>query len=94
MAKSKDLIPDFMMDNPDDLFTFLMPFGIKPDLKDNIKNSLFNVFYKEHKTGEIRTTLVAPELFFTHFQFQVVYKNGKPEKKKSFLQTVEFIVIS
>lgn len=82
MAKSKDLIPDFMMDNPDDLFTFLMPVSLKPDLNDNIKNSLFNVFYKEHKTGEIRTTLVAPELFFTHFQFQVVYKNGKPEKKK------------
>lgn len=82
MATSKDLIPDFMMDNPDDLFTFLMPFGLKPDLNDNIKNSLFNVFYKEHKTGKIRTTLVAPELFFTHFKFQVVYKNGKPEKKK------------
>jgi hypothetical protein len=44
MAKSKDLIPDFMMDNPDDLFTFLMPVSLKPDLNDNIKNSLFNVF--------------------------------------------------
>jgi hypothetical protein len=46
MAKSKDLIPDFMMDNPDDSFMFLIPTGFKPDLVEDIGNSSLNVIVK------------------------------------------------
>lgn len=36
MATSKGLIPDFMMDDPDDSFMFMMPTGFKPDLIEDI----------------------------------------------------------
>jgi len=40
MAKPKRIIPEFMLDNPDDTFMFLMPISLKPDDED-IGNSYF-----------------------------------------------------
>lgn len=48
MAKSKDLIPDFMMDSPDDSFMFLMPTGFKPDLVEDIGCRVRFLFYNSN----------------------------------------------
>jgi hypothetical protein len=77
MAKSKELIPDFMLDNPNDSFVFLMPTGFKPDLVEDIGNSYFNVIVQNLTKKELFETLIPPELFFTHYKFHQAYKNGK-----------------
>jgi hypothetical protein len=69
MAKSKELIPDFMLDNPNDSFVFLMPTGFKPDLIEDIGNSYFNVIVQNLTKKELFETLIPPELFFTHYKF-------------------------
>jgi len=81
MAKSKELIPDFMMDSPDDSFMFLMPTGFKPDLVEDIGNSSLNVIVKNLTKNTIFKTQITPELFYTKFKFQQAYKNGKMDKK-------------
>lgn len=82
MAKSKELIPDFMMDKPDDSFMFLMPTGLKPDLKEDIGQSYLNVLVKNLTTKEKPFKVqLAPELFYSKFKFQQAYKNGKIDKK-------------
>jgi hypothetical protein len=91
MAKSKRIIPDFMLDNPDDSFVFLMPIGLKPDLDEDIGNSYFNVVVKNLTTSKLFTTLIAPEIFFTHFKFQQAYKKGKIDRQKSKKNGIETI---
>lgn len=81
MAKSKELIPDFMMDNPDDSFMFLMPTGFKPDLVEDIGNSYFRVIVQNLTKNELFETLLPPEVFFTHYRFHLAYKNGKIDSK-------------
>lgn len=83
MAKSKRIVPDFMKDNPDDSFMFVMPIGIKPDLNEDIGNSYFRVAVKNITKKEHFSTLLAPEVFFTHFKMHKAYKNGKLDKKNS-----------
>ena len=80
MAQTKELIPDFMLDNPNDSFVFLMPLGLKPDLKEDIGNSYFNVIVQNLTKKKIFETYIPPELFFTHYRFHQVYKNGKINK--------------
>ncbi|WP_455757066.1 hypothetical protein [Sulfurimonas sp.] len=80
MGKSKKITPEFMLDNPDDTFMFLMPLDLKPDDED-IGNSYFKVAVKNLTTKEHFTTLIAPEVFFTHFKLHKAYKSAKLDKK-------------
>lgn len=82
MAKSKELIPDFMMDNPDDSFMFLMPTGYKPDLIEDIGKSYFKVIVQNLTKKELFEALLPPEVFFTHYRFHQSYKNGKIDKSQ------------
>lgn len=41
MAKSKKIVPEFILDNPDDSFMFLMPLKLKPDLEVDLGDSYF-----------------------------------------------------
>lgn len=81
MAKSKRVVPDFMVDNPDDTFMFMMPLSLKPDLDEDIGNSYFNVAVKNLTTGQHFITPVSPEIFFTRFKLHKAYKNGKLDKQ-------------
>ena len=80
MAKLKELIPDFMMDNPDDSFMFLMPTGFKPDLVEDIGNSSLNVIVKNLTKHKVFKTQITPELLYTKFKFHQAYKNGKMDR--------------
>lgn len=80
MIKSKKITPEFMLDNPDDTFIFLMPLNLKPDDED-IGNSYFEVAVKNLTTKEHFTTLISPEVFFTHFRLHKAYKSAKLDKK-------------
>lgn len=80
MAKSKRIKPDFMIDNPDDSFMFMMPLDLKPNLEEDIGNSYFNVVVKNLTKKEHFATLMAPEVFFTRFKLQKAYKNGSLDK--------------
>ncbi len=80
MSKSKKITPEFMLDNPDDTFMFLMPLSLKPDDED-IGNSYFEVAVKNLTKEEHFTTLIAPEVFFTHFKLHKAYKSAKLDRK-------------
>lgn len=82
MAKSKRIVPEFMLDNPNDTFIFLMPLDLKPDDED-IGNSYFRVAVKNLTTQEQFTTLMSPEVFFTHFKLQKAYKSAKLDKQEN-----------
>ncbi len=81
MAKPKRIIPDFMLQNPNDSFVFLMPVALNPDLNEDIGNSYFDVLVKNLTRNEFFKTYVSPEAFFTHFKFHQVYTGGKVDKK-------------
>lgn len=70
-----------MKDNPDDSYMFMMPLNIKPDIDEDIGNSYFHVAVKNITKNEHFSTLIAPEVFFTHFKLQKAYKNGKLDKQ-------------
>ncbi|MBD3789244.1 MAG: hypothetical protein IE885_02565 [Campylobacterales bacterium] len=52
MSQPKRIVPDFMKDNPDDSFMFMMPLSIKPDLNEDIGNSYFRVAVKNITKNE------------------------------------------
>lgn len=81
MAKSKDLIPDFMLERPDDIFIFYMPLSLKPELEENIGNSYFNVVVKNMTTNEYQIVLMSPELFYSRYKLHRPYQLGKEVKK-------------
>lgn len=85
MAKSKELIPDFMMDSPDDSFMFLMPTGFKPDLVEDIGNSSLNVIVKNLTKKAVFKTQITPELFYTKFKLHQAYRNGKMDRTYKYL---------
>ena len=76
MKKPKSIIPEFMIQNPDDIFMFLMPLNLKLDY-ENYANSHFTVAVKNLTKSEFFTTELSPELFFTKFRFHQAYKKGK-----------------
>jgi len=76
MTKPKSIIPEFMIQNPDDIFMFLMPLNLKLDY-ENYANSHFSVAVKNLTKSEFFTTELSPELFFTKFRFHQAYKKGK-----------------
>lgn len=80
MGKSKRITPEFMLDNPNDTFIFLMPLSLKPDDED-LGNSYFEVAVKNITKNEHFTTLISPEVFFTHFKLHKAYKSAKLDKK-------------
>ena len=70
MAKSKKIVPEFMLDNPDDSFMFLMPLKLKPDLEVDLGDSYFKVAIKNLTKNEYFTTFIAPELFSRDSSFK------------------------
>ncbi len=80
MAKSKKITPEFMLDNPDDTFVFLMPLNLQPD-HENLANSHFEVAVQNKTKKDYFTINMSPEIFFTHFQFHRAYRNGKIVKE-------------
>ncbi|MFK5937292.1 MAG: hypothetical protein QM497_02745 [Sulfurimonas sp.] len=87
MGKPKRIVPEFMLDNPNDTFMFLMPLNLKPDDED-IGNSYFEVAVKNISKNEHFTTLIPPEVFFTHFKLHKAYKSGKLDRKANkYLET-------
>ena len=79
MSNSKSIIPEFMSDNPNDTFSFLMPLKIKLDKTDYSK-SHFNVIVKNLTKNEVFDYEISPEILFTHYPFDKPYKNGKFDK--------------
>lgn len=98
MAKKKSIIPEFMVNNPDDTFQFLFPLQIVLD-EDKFGNSHYEVVVKNMSKNEIFTCQVSPELLFTHYPLCKSFKNGEKTEKylnkdiidKSFKINTKFI---
>ena len=75
MAKKKSIIPEFMVNNPDDTFQFLFPLQIVLD-EDKFGNSHYEVVVKNMSKNQIFTYRVSPELLFTHYPLCKSFKNG------------------
>lgn len=98
MAKKKSIIPEFMVNNPDDTFQFLFPLQIVLD-EDKFGNSHYEVVVKNMSKNEIFTYQVSPELLFTHYSLCKSFKNGDKTEKylnkdildKSFKINTKFI---
>lgn len=82
MVKKKNIIPEFMIDNPEDVFQFLFPLKIVLD-EDKFSNSHYEVVVKNMSKDQIFTYQVSPELLFTHYPLCKSFKNG--EKTEKFL---------
>lgn len=80
MAKKKSIIPEFMVNNPDDTFQFLFPLQIVLD-EDKFGNSHYEVVVKNMSKNEIFTCQVSPELLFTHYPLCKSFKNGEKTEK-------------
>lgn len=93
MANKKSIIPEFMKDNPDDIYQFLFPLKIVLD-EDQFGNSHYEVVVKNINTNQFFSYLMSPELLFTHYQFLEYYQNGKKvdRNKKEFVDEKSFII--
>ena len=80
MAKKKSIIPEFMVDNPEDTFQFLFPLKIILD-EDKFSNSHYEVVVKNIDSKEVFTYEVSPELLFTHYPLCKSFKNGEKTEK-------------
>jgi hypothetical protein len=98
MTKKKSIIPEFMVNNPDDTFQFLFPLKIVLD-EDKFGNSHYEVVVKNMSKNQIFTYRVSPELLFTHYPLCKSFKNGEKTEKylnkdivdKSFKINTKFI---
>lgn len=98
MSTKKNIIPEFMKDNPDDIFQFLFPLKIVLD-EDKFSNSHYEVVVENISKKQLFKYNVSPELLFSHYQFLEYYKNGKKVDKyknelveeKSFIIDTKFI---
>ena len=81
MSKKKSIIPEFMVNNPEDTFQFLFPLKIVLD-EDKFGNSRYEVVVKNMGSKEIFTYEVSPELLFTHYPLCKSFKNGERIGKK------------
>ncbi|MCT7588174.1 hypothetical protein [Aliarcobacter butzleri] len=98
MAKKKSIIPEFMVNNPEDTFQFLFPLQIVLD-EDKFGNSHYEVVVKNMSKKEVFTYQVSPELLFTHYPLCKSFKNGEKTEKylnkdivdKSFKINTKFI---
>ena len=82
MAKKKSIIPEFMVNNPEDTFQFLFPLKIILD-EDKFSNSHYEVVVKNIDTKEVFTYKVSPELLFTHYPLCKSFKHGEKIEKNS-----------
>jgi hypothetical protein len=80
MSKKKSIIPEFMVNNPDDTFQFLFPLKIILD-EDKFGNSHYEVVVKNMNSKEVFTYQVSPELLFTHYPLCKSFKNGERIEK-------------
>ena len=80
MANKKSIIPEFMVNNPDDTFQFLFPLKIVLD-EDKFGNSHYEVVVKNMSKNQIFTYRVSPELLFTHYPLCKSFKNGEKTEK-------------
>ena len=80
MAKKKSIIPEFMVNNPEDTFQFLFPLKIILD-EDKFGNSHYEVVVKNISKDQIFTYQVSPELLFTHYPLCKSFKNGEKIEK-------------
>ncbi|MEV9594245.1 hypothetical protein AB0W31_07460 [Aliarcobacter butzleri] len=80
MAKKKSIIPEFMVNNPDDTFQFLFPLQIVLD-EDKFGNSHYEVVVKNMSKKEVFTYQASPELLFTHYPLCKSFKNGEKTEK-------------
>jgi hypothetical protein len=76
MAKKKSIIPEFMVNNPEDTFQFLFPLKIILD-EDKFGNSHYEVVVKNMDSKEVFTYEASPELLFTHYPLCKSFKNGE-----------------
>ena len=93
MANKKSIIPEFMKDNPDDIYQFLFPLKIVLD-EDQFGNSHYEVVVKNTNKNQFFSYFMSPELLFTHYQFLEYYQNGKKvdRNKKEFVDEKSFII--
>ena len=82
MAKKKSIIPEFMVNNPEDTFQFLFPLKIILD-EDKFSNSHYEVVVKNIDSKEVFTYEVSPELLFTHYPLCKSFKHGEKIEKNS-----------
>ncbi|AXK49696.1 hypothetical protein CRU87_09315 [Aliarcobacter trophiarum LMG 25534] len=80
MAKKRSIIPEFMKDNPNDTFQFLLPLRIALD-EESFGNSYYEVVVKNMSKNQIFTYRVSPELLFTHYPLCKSFKNGEKTEK-------------
>lgn len=76
MEKSKNIILEFMKNNPDDIFKLLLPLKLKLDF-DNYANNKFEVIVQNCTKRELFIYDISPELLFTHFPVEKPFLNGK-----------------
>lgn len=93
MAKKKSIIPEFMVNNPDDTFQFLFPLKIVLD-EDKFGNSHYEVVVENISKKQLFKYNVSPELLFSHYQFLEYYRNGKKvdKCKNEFVEEKSFII--
>ncbi|MFY4742266.1 hypothetical protein ACOTVT_02880 [Aliarcobacter butzleri] len=80
MSTKKNIIPEFMKDNPDDIFQFLFPLKIVLD-EDKFSNSHYEIVVENISKKQLFKYNVSPELLFSHYQFLEYYQNGKKVDK-------------
>ncbi|MGW8168398.1 MAG: hypothetical protein ACWGHH_00055 [Sulfurovaceae bacterium] len=80
---SNSIIPDFMSENPNDIFQILMPLKLKID-HESYSNSHYVVAVKNITKNEVFTYEMAPELLFQYFPSGKYFQNGFNTKGKSY----------
>lgn len=80
---SNNIIPDFMSENPNDIFQILMPLKLKID-HESYSNSHYVVAAKNITKNEVFTYEMAPELLFQYFPPGKYFQNGFNTKGKSY----------
>ena len=75
MTRSSNLIPEFMIENPDDVFEFLFPLKLFLD-EDKFGNSHYEVVVKNITKNEVFSYQLSPELLFTYYPLGKQFKNG------------------
>ncbi len=76
MSNHRSIIPEFMVQNPNDTFKLLMPLKLVLD-EDKFGNSHFDVLIKNMSKNELFSYKLSPELLFTHFPIEKSFANGK-----------------
>ena len=79
MVRGRRIVPDFMAENPNDVFKLLLPLKLHLD-EDSHGNSHFKVAIKNLTKKEVFTYHLSPELLFTHFPLEKTFCNGELAK--------------